>query len=283
MEDHVDDHEAYERRRNQVRRAQKSHRTRKALYFKSLEEEISELREQNAALLKGTSIQYLREIISQFQNVLVANNLTFPPYDFDKPCPDDLTAIEVTGNSYNTQCLKAQLLPSYVPCENSRSATQLLHASGLQNITQISFDFILALEQPCLSHRNHIPPDLLITEGMGANGHELMLSSPIRARGPESNRISSVDEEYPLLAKWTVLTAELEGLLRLSQGLGLGIEEVTPVQAWQIITQHNRFESLTFELLERMRLVLLPMVKCYGFGAVIERAEFENVLNEMFS
>lgn len=43
------------------------------------------------------------------------------------------------------------------------------------------------------------------------------------------------------------------------------MEEVTPVQAWQIITQHDRFDGLTFELLERLRRVLLPMVECYGY------------------
>jgi len=37
----------------------RSHRTRKAVYLKSLEDEISELRRQNAALLKGTSVQHL--------------------------------------------------------------------------------------------------------------------------------------------------------------------------------------------------------------------------------
>jgi hypothetical protein len=37
----------------------RSHRTRKAIYFKSLEGEIAELRRQNAALLKGTLIRHL--------------------------------------------------------------------------------------------------------------------------------------------------------------------------------------------------------------------------------
>jgi len=195
---------------------------------------------------------------------LVANDLPFPPYDPELPPSEDLTTINVTGDSYKTQGLQAHFVPSYSPSESS-SAAQQLHTPGLQNITQIGINFILALEQPCLSHRNHTPSDLLITDSMGATGHEAMLSSPITARGPASTPISSVHEEYPPDAQWTVPTAELEGLLVLSQGLGLGMEEVTPVQAWQIITQHNRFDDLTFELLERLRLALLPMVVCYGY------------------
>ncbi len=194
---------------------------------------------------------------------MVANDLPFPPYDPELPPSDDLTTIKVTGDNYKTQGLQAQFAPSYSP-----SASQQSHTPSLQNITQFGINFVLALEQPCLSHRNHTPPDLLITDSMGATGHEAMLSSPITTRGPESTPISSFDEEYPPDAQWTVPTVELEGLLRLSQGLELGMEEVTPVQAWQIITQHNRFDDLTFELLERLRLVLLPMVECYGYVLV---------------
>jgi len=205
-----------------------------------------------------------RDIIRQYQDILVVNDLPFPPYDPELPPSDDLTTINVTGDNYKTQGLQAQFVPSYFPSESS-SAAQQSHTPRLQNITQIGINFILALEQPCLSHRNHTPPDLLITDSRGATGHESMLSSPITARGPESTPINSVHEEYPPDAQWTVPTAELESLLLLSQGLVLGMEEVTPVQAWQIITQHNRFDGLTFELLERLRRVLLPMVECYGY------------------
>lgn len=205
-----------------------------------------------------------RDIIRQYQDILVANDLPFPPYDPELPSSDDLTTINVTGDNYKTQGLQAQFAPSYSPSE-CNSAAQQSHTPGLQNITQFGINFILALEQPCLSHRKHTPSDLLITDSLGATGHEAMLLSPITARGPESTPISSVHEEYPPDTQWTVPTAELEGLLLLSQGLGLGLEEVTPVQVWQIITQHNRFDGLTFELLERLRLVLLPMVECYGY------------------
>ncbi|KAH7381302.1 hypothetical protein DE146DRAFT_281682 [Phaeosphaeria sp. MPI-PUGE-AT-0046c] len=277
--EHGTDH-AYERRREQVRRAQKSHRTRKAIYFKSLEDEVLELRRQNAALLKGSKAS--RDIIQQYQHILAANNLPFPPSDPEVPTSDELTTINVIGDNYQTQGLQAQFAPAYPPSESS-SATQQSHTPSLQNITQIGINFILALEQPCLSHRNHTPPELLITDSTAATGHEAMLSSPITARGPKSTPISSVDEEYPPDAQWTVPTAELEGLLRSSQGLGLGTEEVTPVQAWQIITQHNRFDGLMFDLLERLKLTLLPMVECYGFGAVIERVGFEKALDDIFS
>ena len=43
----------YERRREQVRRAQRLHRDRKAAYVSSLEREVDELRAETAALRAG--------------------------------------------------------------------------------------------------------------------------------------------------------------------------------------------------------------------------------------
>lgn len=173
-----------------------------------------------------------------------------------------MTTITVIGDNYKTQRLEAQSTTSCFSSENSTTAQQ---SHTPQDITQLGINFILALEQPCLSHRNHVPDDLIITDSMGAAGHEAMLTSTITARGPESIIVDTYFDEHPPGTQWTVPTAQLEGLLRSSQSLGLSTEEVTPVQAWQTVTQHNRFDGLGIKFLERLRSVLMPMVECYGY------------------
>jgi hypothetical protein len=195
---------------------------------------------------------------------MVANDLSFPPYNPEVPHSDEMTAINVVGDNYKNQRLEAHSATSCSPSEDSSTAQQS-HKHYPQQLTQIGINFILALEQPCLSHRNHVPEDLIITDSIGAAGHEAMLTSPITAHGPESTQVDTYFDEYPPGTQWTVPTAQLEGLLRSSQSLGLSTEEVTPVQAWHIIMQHDRFESLMFESLERLRCVLMPMVVCYGY------------------
>lgn len=49
------DEASYQRRREQVRRAQKVHRNRRAAYVSALEREVEELRAEKAALKKGQS------------------------------------------------------------------------------------------------------------------------------------------------------------------------------------------------------------------------------------
>ena len=49
-----DNDTSYQRRREQVRRAQRIHRDRKAAYVTALEHEVADLRAENAAFKAGT-------------------------------------------------------------------------------------------------------------------------------------------------------------------------------------------------------------------------------------
>ena len=67
----------------------------------------------------------------------------------------------------------------------------------------------------------------------------------------------------PSGSQWHVPAGELERLLDLSQQIDLD-GEITPVQAWQTIRYHPRFDTLLPQQLESLRDALLPSVKCYG-------------------
>lgn len=97
--------------------------------------------------------------------------------------------------------------------------------------------------------------------GSTSTGHQATLSSPVMARGPTfpSDPLAS---GYPTDAEWTVTTAELEALLRLSHNLGFD-EEITPVQAWLFITQHFKFILLSNDDIDTLKHVLDPLVQCY--------------------
>ena len=55
---------------------------------------------------------------------------------------------------------------------------------------------------------------------------------------------------------------------------------MTPIQCWQRIRAHANWNLLEREGLEAMRDVLVAVVTCYDFGAVIEEDLFERLVEE---
>jgi len=135
------------------------------------------------------------------------------------------------------------------------------HPHGLDS-GLIGINFVLALEQPCLTHLHMLSPELEEVGSTGT-GHEAMLSSPVMARAPTfaSDPFTS---GFPADAEWTVPTIELEALLALSRNLELE-EEITPVQAWQLVKEHTHFSLVSYDGLEYLKHILLPLVECYGY------------------
>jgi hypothetical protein len=70
-------------------------------------------------------------------------------------------------------------------------------------------------------------------------------------------------------------------LLDLSTNLVLD-DEVTPVQAWNYVRQHEAFSQIDVKLLRKLTQNLLAEVKCHGFGAVIEQGILENAVFDTF-
>ncbi|KAI1619537.1 hypothetical protein EDD37DRAFT_208785 [Exophiala viscosa] len=296
----VEEEDSRARRREQVRRAQRTHRDRKATYVRSLEAEVATLRTQEAA--HDAECQMYRQVIRRLRELIKYHNIPLPPDLASSPHVSSPQAtVELVTLSDRSQTIRAQLpAPGYV-CplpsdisgapplysESSFSTSEILpgtsigdapdqeptpmaHAHGLWT-AQTGVDFVLGLEQVCLEHHAVHSVDV---EG---TGHEMMLMSPIMSRSPPLQQTTEPGSGLPDGAKWSVPAVELERLLEFADRLRLD-GEITPVEAWQSIRQHPNFPNLTRDGLASMKAMLFPEVECYGFGAVIDRAYFDAVM-----
>ncbi|KAL2393525.1 hypothetical protein ABEF93_002654 [Exophiala dermatitidis] len=295
------------RRREQVRRAQRTHRDRRATYLKTLEAEVARLRSLDAA--HTAEIQSYRRTIRRLKELCS---------DYGIPLPSDLAldpdvstpqaTIELVGLSDRSQSIRAEMPEEYelsasdarsalfwpsgsttvnsgaMPVTTNTNSTRLnnssipaasaavRHPDGLDSI-QVGIDFVLALEQACLTHHTqHACND-------DGNGHTMMLTNPIMELSPSPTQTKQTETGIPNGTRWTVPAIELEKLLELSNQLNLS-GEITPVEAWQRIRQHPNFVRVTREGLEAMKLALVPEIQCHGFGAVIDEAYFDQILQQ---
>ena len=123
--------------------------------------------------------------------------------------------------------------------------------------------FRCSLEQPCLRHRRtHSFPD------GETNGHALMMQSPIMAKCPFPLPTDSKRDRLPTDTAWPVPAWEIEKSLQLSTSLTLE-DEITPIEAWQRISQHPGFAKFNQARLEALKEILIPEVQCYGLVEIL--------------
>lgn len=89
------------------------------------------------------------------------------------------------------------------------------------------------------------------------SGHALMATCP-----PEHHIATKPEEKYPHQMP-DVAMPDLMKLLDLSARLPLD-GEITPIMAWAMILQDQRFAELTAKDFEVMKGDLLAKVRCYG-------------------
>ena len=165
-----------------------------------------------------------------------------PPPTFHTRLPSDSIQIEPLLSPEGVSAGKD--LPHLPP---AASNSPFRHPNGL-DAAQVGIDFVLALENPCLTHTKK---DL---ESSGSYGHILTAHAPLLTNGPRS-----LDQA----SSWTVPAVEIERLLNLSSQLNLA-GELTPVQAWSRIKAYPGFEKLNLDQLEILKQALLQEVQCYG-------------------
>ncbi|EXJ91588.1 hypothetical protein A1O3_00136 [Capronia epimyces CBS 606.96] len=303
------------RRREQVRRAQRTHRDRRAAYLKALESEVARLRARDSA--HEAEIQTYKQTIQELKDLLSHHSIPLPLHLASDPHVTGRQAtIEVVGFPDHSQSIRAYIpeghdgftshlspTPTFpASSESTMSSNEMLarmNISEAANINQISslnsfntvsvpmphahgldssqvgVEFILGLEHVCLYHVD------LHNGSRDSNGHTLMLSSPIMARSPPLTQTTQPGPGtgLPDGTRWCVPAVELERLLEFSDRLDLS-GEITPVEAWQRIRQHPNFSNLTRDGLEALKASLTPHVKCHGFGAVMDEIDFEHALHQ---
>ncbi|KAK7613181.1 hypothetical protein JOL62DRAFT_567415 [Phyllosticta paracitricarpa] len=282
---------ALTRRQELNRQAQRTHRERKEMYIKALEQEVLRLKDFFAA--KAQDRDALAEENRRLKELLAAHGIS---YDANSPSGgfrmggtssyDGSSRGSVSG-SYNTGSASTGYTspPPSMPQRGAANMSMagmapshpgVLPQNNGMNYDQIGIDFVLTLEKPCMDHMQFL---LVRSQDSEAevSGHALMATCP-----PHSHIANAPKEQYPHKMP-DVGTGDLMKLLDLSNRLPVMEGEVTPVMAWAMILSHPRLAELTMDDLAIMKEDLLAKVRCYGFGAVIEEFEVRDALSSVLA
>ncbi|KAF4509761.1 hypothetical protein G6O67_003901 [Ophiocordyceps sinensis] len=293
---------ALTRRQELNRQAQRTHRERKELYIKALEDEVLRLKELYSTISQDKD--KLADENKQLRDSLAQHGI---PYSSGGQ--DDLASNPSyshpsgtsPGNSYATAShttFSPSTAPSVVPSTYTSTLQPVMgdqlrgmaHSSNGKgvDIDQAGIDFVLALEKPCMQHMPFLMESAADADGDPC-GHALMASCPsapfanLTADTPFGNMHTHEKGDGARLGQgtWQLSKAGLVTLLELSRKLDLD-GEITPVMAWGMVLGNPRFAELRPQDFKRLAEDLSRKVRCYGFGAVLEEFElrdaFESIL-----
>ncbi|KAF1912446.1 hypothetical protein BDU57DRAFT_459047 [Ampelomyces quisqualis] len=279
---------ALTRRQELNRQAQRTHRERKEMYIKALEQEVLRLKETFATTSRERDA--FAEENRRLKELLMAHGITF-----DLSTPPTNGMAHVSSSTYGSS---SGSLSGYGPRSASTGYTsppsfqhrgsnshdvmsqqpmaqqQQAHQAGPQqnglDYDQIGIDFVLTLERPCMDHMQLLMVRAHDAEEM-ISGHALMATAP-----PESHIATCPEEKYPHQMP-DITMPDLMKLLDLSNRLPLD-GEITPIMAWAKIIQDPSFKDLQKDDIDVIKTELLAKVRCYGFGAVLEEFEVSDSL-----
>ncbi|CAI9628269.1 unnamed protein product [Alternaria burnsii] len=306
FKDHVDSRNPGQRRREQVRRAQKTHRERKEAYTASLESEVVQLRANEARLSQEAKTLYSE--VTFLKILLTENGIAIPERpevthggarggNVEKEKTIALTIGQENKRKNRRKQIYVQQMPREPPSNPPQLITPPLSGSTGSGYTSSTFpdssticmgsldpeivgmDFVLTLESPCLPHIDVASPHSSSsdTDPPTSTGHALTVSACLFHHHP-----SPPGQRQLSPATWEVPHASIDQLLALSGSVPLQDGEVTPVQAWDYVRRQEQFTGLEAGRWESLKLSLTSLVQCHGFGGVIERSAFENAVFEAF-
>ncbi|KAJ9148576.1 hypothetical protein NKR23_g4924 [Pleurostoma richardsiae] len=141
------------------------------------------------------------------------------------------------------------------------------------DLDTVGMEFVLTLERPCLGHLNGDPakPHEPCGHAMTASAQLLCVTSPSWLDSPTPPPPPSYQD-----APATVLNR----LLELSSDLSFS-GEMTPIQMWNCLRLQPCFGGFGVQNMWRLVKRLREGVKCHGFGAVVEKTTFENLMFEI--
>ncbi|KAI1329649.1 hypothetical protein F5Y16DRAFT_397299 [Xylariaceae sp. FL0255] len=314
---------ALTRRQELNRQAQRTHRERKELYIKALEDEVLRLKEVFSNVSQDKD--KLAEENRQLRNILHQNGIA------SSGAMDDVISNPSMGYTSS-----GSISGSYAPASSSAFTPPMTSISTVPSVAsstmmmgqqhpvqscvdydQAGIDFVLTyelpvdpskaymspphhLEKPCMDHL----PWLLEkgTDNPGEPcGHALMASCPpepfaeLNSEIPFGHSHSSavgapvIDgvKSEPSNEQLSLKTWELsKGDLTTLLDLSKRLDldgEITPVMAWGYILSHPRLTELTRQDFVKITDDLKGKVRCYGFGAVMEEFEVRDALNSVLS
>ncbi|KAH8595469.1 hypothetical protein B0O99DRAFT_622977 [Bisporella sp. PMI_857] len=285
-----------EKRRQQLRQAQRTYRDKNVKYTKSLEEELARVRTREALLMK--ECERMHETIDSLVSLLVEHDVRSPsPILKGLRDLDHGRAIVKQSNTpgSNVENSPAASQASWSPYHHSpgggsitndrdqaqraQSGTVIYsHANDRESVrvcnlssATVGMEFVLSLEEPCRDHLHGDPEKPYNPTGhaltTSARMHCLSGSNPLE----NPHTYSSTNEEVP--------TKILDHLLSLSSAM-CAEDELTPTQAWHSIRQQPHFGGLELKDLQKLASKLRDTINCHGFGAVIKTQTFKVLMFE---
>ncbi|KAF2270546.1 hypothetical protein CC78DRAFT_539063 [Lojkania enalia] len=280
---------ALTRRQELNRQAQRTHRERKEMYIKALEQEVLRLKDVFSQTSRERDA--FAEENRRLKELLMAHGIS---YDLSSPGNSGLPHIgsstyggssrgSISGGfgagtnstGYTSPpAMSAQssgpMPGSGIPPQRAQQSQQPQQPNGGMDYDQIGIDFVLTLERPCMDHMQFLMVRATDSDA-DVSGHALMATCP-----PESHIINNPQEKYPHQMP-DITMPDLMKLLDLSNRLPLD-GEITPIMAWAMILQDPRFAEMTAKDVQVIKEDLLAKVRCYGFGAVLEEFEVRDAL-----
>ncbi|KAL1649712.1 hypothetical protein SLS61_006368 [Didymella pomorum] len=247
---------AYLKRREQVRRAQRTHRKRKETYIHALESEVLALRtkarsveEQNNELSRQLEV-LKRRVGGQSAGSEVLGAEWGTGGNVDREDTGSLSVV-----SFKAQCLSTSLDMPGQACGvlTGKSGTRPWSIS--ERHADMAMEFVLTLEKPCIMWAQSAVFDPLNTypsnpppgDSESALYHSFVEDKLVK---PES----CVPED---------VASSLDNLLSLSSAFDLE-HEVTPIQAWQHLCGFFELGAVDMNGFRKLADMLLEHVKCYG-------------------
>ncbi|KAF2724870.1 hypothetical protein K431DRAFT_114753 [Polychaeton citri CBS 116435] len=300
---------ALTRRQELNRQAQRTHRERKEMYIKALEQEVLRLKETftNSTRERDAVLEENRRLRALLQQHGIAYDFSASPVAFKREQSGSTSAYGPSSSGSISGSYGATESSSFTPPNphHQNNLPQIPQGQEVRSMSQLpnnnrldydstGIDFVLTLERPCMDHmqyllvRSHNSDNQPMHHPMEnsddsqhehMSGHALMATAP-----PMSHIMDQPAEKYPFQMPTELATGDLAKLLDLSSRLPIGVEgEITPIMAWTIIFRHDRFDELDMQDLQRIKNDLGGKVRCYGFGAVLEEFEAHDALNAVFA
>ncbi|KAF2869353.1 hypothetical protein BDV95DRAFT_97569 [Massariosphaeria phaeospora] len=281
---------ALTRRQELNRQAQRTHRERKEMYIKALEQEVLRLKDSFANTTRERDA--FAEENRRLRELLIAHGISFEltnPSNVGMPTMGSsayggssrgsISGGYGTGTGSNstgytsppTMTHRGSISHDVKFSQQQQQQPQQQQQlnSGL-DYDQIGIDFVLTLERPCMDHMQPLMVRAFDDEEK-ISGHALMATAP-----PDSHIANKPEEEYPHQMP-DIGMPDLLKLLDLSNRLPLE-GEITPIMAWAMVLRNSNLGHLTKEDIEGIKEELFPKVRCYGFGAVLEEFEVRDAL-----
>ncbi|KAF2151616.1 hypothetical protein K461DRAFT_154180 [Myriangium duriaei CBS 260.36] len=264
-----------DKRREQLRKAQRAHRERSKAYTDALEQEIINLRAEDSRTLQAykTENALLRQLLALnkiaipelFQSQLDAVNVRIhsdrhhPKRSFlqieSQPSPEQ-GASDTTSPTWLSPDPSSQGTST---SPNRGPSSSIVHGAEPQldpQLVQIGINFILYLEHPCLDHAH------LLSANYPGNNHAFVPTTALFAFAdtPPEQLVATArsGQNSPV---WTSPTTQLESLLNLCSQI-VENNEIAPVMMWQSAMTALSTGELKLEQIPALQQQLGDYVDC---------------------